>query len=55
MLNDVRLGITQVSEDVVIEEESSFVDTCILLALTAHAKDGLELLQLIHDAFSIFF
>lgn len=52
VLDDVRLGVAQVSEDVVVEVEATFVDTLTLLALAAHADDGLELAQFVHFEFA---
>ena len=42
MLDDIGLSIAQVTEQVVIKEEASFIDAISPLALTAHADNWLE-------------
>lgn len=49
MLDYMRLGITQVSKDAIVEEESTVVDSLPSLSLAAHAQNRLEFLQLMHD------
>lgn len=53
VLDDVGLGIAQVSEDVIVEKQTSLVHALLLLPLTAHANHGLKLSQLVH--FLLFF
>ena len=49
MLDNMRLGIAQVSKDAIVEEESAIVDALPSLSLAAHAHDRLEFPQLVHN------
>ena len=48
MLDDERLRVAQISEDIIVEEEAALVHAFFLLALATHAQDRLEPLQLLH-------
>ena len=51
MLDDERLGIAQIPEDVVVEVETALINTRLSLTLTAHAKDRSEICKLLHPLF----
>jgi len=42
VLDDIGFGITDVSEQVVVQKETTFVYTFLALSLAAHANDWLE-------------
>ena len=48
VLDDDRLCVTEISKDLVIEEEASLIDTLFPLALTAHAKHWFESFEFMH-------
>ena len=54
MLDDERLGIAQIPEDVVVEVETALINTRLSLTLTAHAKDRSEICKLVHPEFFLF-
>ena len=49
VLDDEWLGIAQVTEDVVVEEEAALIHTAFLLALAAHPQDWFKPVQLVHS------
>ena len=51
VLDDERLGIAQIPEDVVVEVETALINTRLSLTLTAHAKDRSEICKLLHPLF----
>ena len=48
VLDDVGLGIAQVSEDVIVEIQATFVHTFLSLALATHTNHGLKFSQSMH-------
>ena len=48
VLDDVRFGVTNVPEDAVVHEQTTFVGTRLLLAMRAHGDQRLKLTELLH-------